>query len=546
MKARGEVIELDMQELEEIIERSRHGTLSAQDQEKLKELLGAMKHLMALVENNKTSMRKLRQMLFGASTEKLENLKKVLEVAAEAEALGSKEHRAQGKQKAKGHGRNGADAYRGAERIKIEHESLKTGDRCPGCEKGKVYVPGSPAYRIRIKGQAPIGATVYELEKLRCNLCGEMFTAKAPEGVGEEKYDASSVSMVALLKYGCGFPFHRLEGLQESMEIPLPASTQWEMVSEKVPLLEPAYEELIRQAAQGEVLHNDDTTMKVLALMRDKNREIDKKADERSGVFTSGIVATQAGQKIALFFTGHRHAGENLAEVLKRRASHLGPPIQMCDALSRNLPKDFDVVLAHCNAHARRHFVDVAPSFPQECRYVLEILAEVYQNDAHTREAGMSAEERLHFHQQKSAPLMEGLKQWLTAQLDEHKVEPNSGLGSAISYFLKHFDKLTLFLRVAGAPLDNNAAERGLKKAILHRKASLFYKTENGAYVGDLYMSLIYSCQLAKVNPFEYLTELKRHHQELVRQPEDWMPWNYRQILERAVPSGRPPPYSSC
>jgi transposase len=531
------VIELDMKELEEIIERSRHGTLSAKDQEKLKELLGAMKHLMALVENKKTSMRKLRQMLFGASTEKLENLKRVLEALGDAEALGRKESKGQGKQKAKGHGRNGADAYRGAERIKIEHESLKAGDRCPGCQKGKVYVPGSPAYRIRVKGQAPIGATVYELEKLRCNLCGEMFTAPEPEGVGAEKYDASSVSMVALLKYGSGFPFHRLEGLQESLGIPLPASTQWEMVSEKEPWMAPVYHELIRQAAQGEVLHNDDTTMKILSLMRDKNREGTEEGSERTGVFTSGIIATGTGQKVALFFTGHRHAGENLAEVLQRRASQLGPPIQMCDALSRNLPKDFEVLLAHCIAHARRKFVEVAPNFPEECRYVLETLSEVYRNDAQAREEGMSAEERLRFHQDKSAPLMASFKQWLTEQIEEHKVEPNSGLGEAIAYFTKHFDKLTLFLHVTGAPLDNNLCERALKKAILHRKASLFYKTENGARVGDLYMSLIYTCQLSKTNPFDYLTELQQHHQELMQQPQDWMPWNYRQTLERAVPS---------
>ena len=129
---------------------------------------------------------------------------------------------------------------------------------------------------------------------------------------------------------------------------------------------------------------------------------------------------------------------------------------------------------------------------------------------------------------------MATFKLWLTQQIAEHKVEPNSGLGEAIAYFTKHFDKLTLFLRVAGAPLDNNICERGLKKAILHRKATLFYKTENGARVGDLYMSLIHTCQLTKADPFDYLTELQKHHQELAQQPQDWMPWNYRQTLERA------------
>ena len=84
-----------------------------------------------------------------------------------------------------------------------------------------------------------------------------------------------------------------------------------------------------------------------------------------------------------------------------------------------------------------------------------------------------------------------------------------------------------------GAPLDNNLVERALKKAILHRKNLLFYKTLNGAEVGDLYMSLIHTCELNAVNPLDYLTELLRHTEELAVKPVDWMPWKYRATLER-------------
>ena len=112
-------------------------------------------------------------------------------------------------------------------------------------------------------------------------------------------------------------------------------------------------------------------------------------------------------------------------------------------------------------------------------------------------------------------------------------MEPNSGLGQAISYLLKHWEKLTLFLRAAGAPIDNNLVERALKKAILHRKNSLFYKTRKGAEMGDLFMSLIHTCELNGVNPFDYLTELQRHAEELKRNPSEWMPWNYRETLAR-------------
>jgi len=285
---------------------------------------------------------------------------------------------------------------------------------------------------VRVVGGAPLQATVYELEKLRCNLCGEVFTAQAPEGVGSEKYDATSASMVALLKYGSGLPFHRLERLQRSMGIPLPVSTQWDIVRNAAERIEPAYQELIRQAAQGEVLYNDDTSMKILSLMQES--AFDEEYSDRTGIFTSGIVSTREGRRIALFFTGRQHAGENLADVLAERAKTIPAPIQMCDALARNLPKQLELIVANCIVHARRRFVEVAPNFPEECRHVLEVLGRVYANDAMAHEQKMSAEERLHFHQAHSGPLMDELKQWFAQQFEQRRVEPNSGLGAAIAY----------------------------------------------------------------------------------------------------------------
>jgi hypothetical protein len=292
--------------------------------------------------------------------------------------------------------------------------------------------------------------------------------------------------------------------------------------------LEPILEELIRQAAQGSVVHNDDTGMRILKLAR--NTE-----DGRTGTFTSGIVSIWRECRIALYFTGWKHAGENLADVLKRRTAERDAPIQMCDALSRNTPKlpGVEVLLANCLAHGRRQVVDVAANFPEECRYVLETLGKVYLTDAQARERQLSPESRLLFHQEHSAPLMDEMHQWMESQFAEHKTEPNSGLGKAISYLQRHWTKLTLFLRQSGAPLDNNIAERALKKAILHRKNALFYKTKNGARVGDLFMSLIHTCELNKANPFDYLTELLRHPAEMKAHPAEWMPWNYRETLTR-------------
>ena len=520
--------ELRVEELKAILDRARE-VLGAQDLAKLTAAIDTLAFLTSELEAKGASIARLRRWLFGASTEKTSRVTGERKGATTA-ASGAAKDESGTKEKQKGHGRNGAESYRGADKVKVPHAVLHTGDRCPVCEIGKVYVQAEPAVLVRVKGIAPLTATVYEKERLRCNACLEVFTAVSPPGVGSQKYDETAASMIGVLKYGCGLPFNRLARLEGSLGIPLPAPTQWEVVHRAAGLLEPAYAELVRQAAQGEVVHNDDTTMRILELEA-LSSEDDDEGGERSGVFTTGIVSTAEGRQIALFFTGRQHAGENLAAVLQQRAADLTPPIQMCDALSRNTAGDFETILANCIAHARRRFVDVADSFPDECRHVLETLRTVYGHDAVARQEKMTPEERLRLHQAQSAPLMDGLEHWLCEQIEQRKVEPNSGLGEAIGYMRSHWQALTLFLREPGAPLDNNICERALKKAILHRKNALFYKTKNGARVGDLFMTLIHTAELHGANPFDYLVELQSHADQVAAAPDHWMPWNYQDAL---------------
>jgi transposase len=504
MKRSRQRVDVNLPELDQVLEHALEAPLSRLDYQKLKGILHTLVELLTPSRNT-------------------EKTKSVL-----PQTLSCKESPAAKKPPRPGHGRNGANAFAGAQKVTVQHAKLNAGDVCPECERGKVYRQKEPKPLVRVIGQAPLAATVYELERLRCNGCGQVFTAEQPVGVGRNKYDETTVAMIAQLKYGSGVPFNRLEKLQHNLGIPMPAATQWEIVEEAVAPLKPAWNELIRQAAQGEVLHNDDTSMRVLRFAREPS-------DKRTGVFTSGIVSMVGTWRIALFFTGPKHAGENIAQVLKQRADELPVPIQMCDALSRNMPKlpGVKILLAHCLAHGRRQIVEVAENFPQECGYVLETLGSVYHNDSLARERELSPKDRLDFHRNHSAPLMKKLKEWMKAQLAEHRTEPNSGLGKAFSYLLKHWAKLTLFLSQAGAPIDNNIVERALKKAILNRRNALFYKTLNGAHTGDLFMSLIHTCELNSVNPFDYLIALQRHKDELAAHPSEWMPWNYGETLLR-------------
>lgn len=523
-------IEIDIQELETILEQSRTQPLSDEQRKKLRDAFETLLYLRDRIQGGDATIRRLREILFGPQSERS---KDILDGGGNAtDGADSAPKYEKEKPSPKNYGRNGADQYTGAKRLTCKHETLKDGDRCPNCKKGKLRKQSDPERVIRIYGHPPVEAMIFELERLRCTFCGEIFTAKGPGDVGKDKYDASAAAMIALLKYGTGVPFARLESFQNGFGLPLPASTQWDVVDEAASKVDPVRQHLIRVAALGEVLHHDDTTAKILSLVEVKvNAVSGSTTKKRTPAHSSGIVSIAGDRRIALFFTGTQHAGMNLRDVLAKRAQDLPPPIQMCDALAANHVKEFETILSNCLAHGRREFVEIRHEFPEECRFVIEKLAEVYRHDAHTKEAKLEKEARLRYHQEHSAPVMRELHEWLRRQLDEKLVEPNGLLGKAIQYMTKRWEELTVFLRVAGAPLDNNLCERVLKKVILHRKNSLFFKSERGAEVSDIYFSLIVTAQLHEVSPFDYLKELIEHHVDAGRQPELWMPWNYREQL---------------
>src|ERR1035437_1749228 len=284
-KTRRRRIDVNLEELDRVLDGARQAPLSESDHDKLKDALHALAEMLVRPRNT-------------------EKTSEVVEKPEEAEA-GTETQADDNTPPPPGHGRNGAEAFGGGRKVDIKHQKLTHGDRCPEGGRGNVYGQKEPKVLVRIIGQAPLAATVYSLERLRCGACGQVFTAQEPEGVGPDKYDETAAAMIAQLKYGAGTPFNRLEQLESQLGIPLPAATQWEIVEEAAQVIKSAREQLVRQSAQGTVVHNDDTSMRVLMLKRDPS-------DERTGVFTSGIVSVDEGRKIALYFTGGRHAGENL------------------------------------------------------------------------------------------------------------------------------------------------------------------------------------------------------------------------------------------
>jgi len=261
MKTSRRRLDVDVEELDRVIDAAENGPLSKADRQKLKTTLHALVERLAQKRNTEKTNSVLEPKT--SSSAATEPPKPTVPT---------------------GHGRNAASAFTGAEKVSVQHADLRPGDPCPECREGKVYRQKEPKTLIRIVGQAPLKATVFEMERLRCNACCQMFTAEEPPNVGTEKYDTTAVAMIALLKYGTGVPFNRMKRLETQLGIPLPAATQWELMEPAAGSLEPVLDELIRQAAQGSVVHNDDTSMRILKLVRSTD-------NGRTGTFTSGIVS---------------------------------------------------------------------------------------------------------------------------------------------------------------------------------------------------------------------------------------------------------------
>ena len=428
-----------------------------------------------------------------------------------------------------GHGRQGAEAYRGAEHVVCRHETLALGERCPVCGRGRLYRV-EPGIEVRLDGHALLSAVRYALEKFRCSACGQVFTAASPAGA--EKYSARARAVVVRGRYYLGVPLYRLEGYQAMVGVPVSDATQWDQIERVADCAYPVFEQLQTLAAQGEVIYQDDTHVRILSLIAENRRtQVEGTSAERTGMHTTVLVAQHGAQTICLYFAGRAHAGENLEALLTKRETDRDKPLVMSDALASNTADEGALIRCHCLAHGRRKFAELEDVFPQECAVVMEALAQVFDHEEEARIQQMSAEARLRYHQQASGPIMEWLKHWLDAQFTERTVEPNSSLGKAFHYLLTHWQTLTRFLEVPGAPLENNIAERALKLAIRQRKNSLFYKTDYSAYIASMLTSLIATCLHAGVNALDYLVALQEHRPAVFGDPAAWLPWNYHTNL---------------
>ncbi len=543
-------ISLTETELSELESRLSSRTLNDEDYAVILILLRTIRSLRLVIDNKKLSIKKFLQKLFGLKTEKNKTAKEKDPAAPrnrdEASSSGNPTPKLGKSGKGRG-GRNGRNDFPGAKKIYCPHESLKEGDVCPECAKGKL-LEVEPAVEYKWEGQSPLKLSITFLQRFLCSICKTSFTAQNPvkKTDDEKKVDdshesdefktarcdsyASANTQVALLRYEYGVPNYRLAKIQGRFGLALPEGTQWRMISQVSASCGLIMKELIREAARGDLLMNDDTKMLVNDLINKPRAEpspdqhLTKKS--KTSTRTSTVISKNSdGRQITLYFTGEKLAGENLAAILELREDGLAAPLHMCDGSSHSLVNTTDVEQLFCFTHARRGFFIIYAAGKKDLEYVTDLFSKIYEADRKT--ADLTPEQRLQYLKKHAQAPVTEIDEWMTAQIVEKKVEPNSALGKHIKYCQKRWPELTKFLTIPGAPLTNDETERKIKTAVVHRKNSLFYKTEKGALTGDRIMSVIQTCYDNGIDAAEYLTALQTNRSKVIENPAAWLPWNY-------------------
>ncbi len=393
------------EQIDHLIDRLNRKCLQEEDYPLLADLLRAIVWLNFSLQEKTLSIQRLRS-IFGIKTEtaaKLLEFAKGKAAAGQADASAIEnfdsspdEEKSRKKKKKPNHGHRPSSEYTNAKTIAIAHQSLIKGNLCPSCQKGRLFNLSSGTI-IHIIGQPWLKVEIYKPERLRCPVCGKIFTANLPQEVATSRANHTAKAIVSLLKYKGGVPFYRQEKLQETLGAPISASEIWEMTEDVADALQPAYAVMCEHAANADIMQNDDTKARVLSIMKERN----------------------------------------------------------------------DTQLSNCLAHARRKFYELVSVWPAIVAKVIGWFAQIFAND---KFAPSDPEQRLKWHQEKSGPIMNRMKNYFCELLEKKEVEPNSSLGKAIAYFNNHWEGLTLFLRVPGVPLTNNDTERLIKKAVLNRK----------------------------------------------------------------------------
>lgn len=541
MNKRASAMKMTPEEYERLLKSVKLSNLSDEDKANNLNCIEFAAYYGQKLTDQQATIDRLKKALFGGSEKSSANTSspnsssenhngkdKSFETANESNNSNGAEEKEEKHKRRGGNGRTSERAYN-AEDVYLKHDQYSVGDDCPMMCGGKLYRVKNTGKFIRIVGQPLAKAIRYHQEVLRCALCGEVYKAKIPDHVSTSKYDERFISLLIMNKYYLAVPFYRQSSMQGFLNVPLAPSTQWELLKQHEDVLLKIFDYLKSIAAQASLFIYDDTTMPIQA-----QTISNKKTGSKKGTYTTGVLAYVQERIIPLFICAPKTAGINISELWDKRDTNLlEPPILMCDGLSANRPEDIphdQYIYANCLTHARRKFIELQKHYPKVCNPIIDMFSQVYRNDKHTKE--MTDYDRLAYHQEHTAPVMNKIRGTLTQLIDDKRYEPNSQIIKAVNYSLKRWHELTVFLRELGAPLDSNSAEQILKIPIRQRKNSQYFKTIGSAYLSTAIISIVMSCVFSEIDPVEYLTALFKNKGKILLNPSGWLPWEYKNTHE--------------
>ena len=459
------------------------------------------------------------------------------------------------------------------------------GTCCPHCHDGKLETTRSPEL-LRFRGQSPVEAQVFILDRVRCRTCSQEFEANLPHGLSREvavcKTSPEAAAQSLLLRYGLGFPDLRLEQLAQFWNVAFSNSRQWEIAKQVFEGLLPLYDALELFVANAELREVDDCNARIISQIMQISHELWaakqaglKDSAVRTGVQMTVWVAWREGVVVRWFRMGRPHQGEREYEIENKRtdtapvvrasdaaskASAIKPfpdtntlgfvPTATAKAASKLTTKVSNSLTAHCWEHLRQTFEKARPGFQTEVSLWMQDIVRVFEIDSETRD--MTAEERLFYHQEKSEPIVEAMTTRAHDELSNNiKAEPNGAYAKALRYFLDHIKGLCLFLQVPGVPLTTSLAELAAKFTKKHHKNSLSFQTQQGGDVGAFFMALIATCLGIKENPLEYLTALIEWRHKIKKEnASEWFPHNYKlklaEVQKEFLQNEALLPYRAC
>jgi hypothetical protein len=413
------------------------------------------------------------------------------------------------------------------------HDTVSDKLQTPCKQCGSRMCKGHARNTTIVTANTLLSVQLHVREAIECKTCGNEEVSPLPEEISRGligRYDASAVALLAYLRYFSGFASHRFEQASGFLGLEVSETTQWDLFEAAADRLAPLHRFLTSLASTAEVITMDHTGAKVVAEQRHR-RLLQGEEATRIGMVTSSFLVELKNpqHRFALFHTGPVDAGQYLKRFLEHRPPGTGRLLVACDALSSNQNQEHpDVVLALCNVHARRAFLDLGEHTPVAAMNILKAYETVFRTERRAKD--WTPEARLELRKTFSEPAMRRIRELALSELLSENRLPAGRLTEPFAYILRHFERLVTFCSHARAPVHTNDVERALKKPILHRKNSLFFQTFAGSGVGDLFTSLFLSASLAGHNPIAFVREALQNWRTLARAPSTFTPWLVPQL----------------